>query len=566
MKISEKIVILRKRMGYSQEDLANELDISRQSVYKWETDAAVPDLTKIKKMAKFFNISFDKLLDDEIDITIEEKVIEKVVEEVPVPVAVPVKNKKEYREVFVSGNKLNYNQAEIDHGYPEERKKRNDESEAIYNRKLAKMKNDMKEIGADSYIQLQNDLAGCFFQNSNNMTFGFYYNGTVQFVCPYENYINAHISNSGNEMTYDRQLILGAGFGRGGINSIGVGSMPKPVLNKPTSYYLTLSYFDKEGKTKEYKMSFNCLRTYTLYEDSNVDMAKAFNEITSDFTNRKLNDIYSKLSSVPAIADRIHNGDIEVEEFNVNSFKEIYNKQTKTANAYVKEIKQVAVDENKRRKKRNWIITGVIAGILALIFIISGISNAVEKHKLEVQDQQTAHAVVLMIDDIGEVTLEDKTLLNNIEISYGKLTENQKKYVSNYSVYTSAKRQYDILYKEYMEVQTVDDPTRDITLADLKGTWETTKYKIYISDFANGESVWYRTYNKDTGSYGIGGGVASNLPSSTIGDYDCLTQTKSGKLYCWNNGIMSEWVDYTIRIDGNGNYVLKLKGWTFSKL
>ena len=63
-------------------------------------------------------------------------------------------------------------------------------------------------------------------------------------------------------MTYDRQLMLGAGFGRGGLNSIGVGSMPRPVLNKPSSYYLNIQYFDKEGETKEYKLSLNCMRTF----------------------------------------------------------------------------------------------------------------------------------------------------------------------------------------------------------------------------------------------------------------------------------------------------------------
>ena len=41
MKISEKLVILRKRKGYSQEGLANELDVSRQAVYKWETESSV---------------------------------------------------------------------------------------------------------------------------------------------------------------------------------------------------------------------------------------------------------------------------------------------------------------------------------------------------------------------------------------------------------------------------------------------------------------------------------------------------------------------------------------------
>lgn len=72
MKISEKLVILRKRKGYSQEGLANELDVSRQAVYKWETESSTPDMSNLKKIAKLFDISFDRLLDDDIDISIEE--------------------------------------------------------------------------------------------------------------------------------------------------------------------------------------------------------------------------------------------------------------------------------------------------------------------------------------------------------------------------------------------------------------------------------------------------------------------------------------------------------------
>ena len=155
MKISEKIVILRKRFGYSQEDLANELDISRQSVYKWETHNSTPDLDNIKKMANLFNVSFDKLLDDNIDITVEETIIEK--EYVGA-------RKKEYRNVFATNNTLSYCQAEIDHGYPKTRKRKNSDSKIIYNDKITKMKQCLTDYGAESYIPLQNDLAGCFFQ------------------------------------------------------------------------------------------------------------------------------------------------------------------------------------------------------------------------------------------------------------------------------------------------------------------------------------------------------------------------------------------------------------------
>ena len=49
MEINEKIMVLRKRKGYSQEDLAHELDVSRQAVYKWESGESTPELDKIKK-------------------------------------------------------------------------------------------------------------------------------------------------------------------------------------------------------------------------------------------------------------------------------------------------------------------------------------------------------------------------------------------------------------------------------------------------------------------------------------------------------------------------------------
>ena len=62
MEINEKIMVLRKRKGYSQEDLAHELDVSRQAVYKWESGESIPELDKIKKMSVLFDISFDDLL------------------------------------------------------------------------------------------------------------------------------------------------------------------------------------------------------------------------------------------------------------------------------------------------------------------------------------------------------------------------------------------------------------------------------------------------------------------------------------------------------------------------
>ena len=65
MKLSEKIAKLRKSHGMSQEQLASHLDVTRQTVYKWEAGINAPELEKIKIIAKMFDVSCDTLLDDE---------------------------------------------------------------------------------------------------------------------------------------------------------------------------------------------------------------------------------------------------------------------------------------------------------------------------------------------------------------------------------------------------------------------------------------------------------------------------------------------------------------------
>ncbi len=66
MELSEKIIYLRKKTGWSQEQLAEQLDISRQSVSKWESGTSVPELDKIIKMSDIFNVSTDYLLKEDI--------------------------------------------------------------------------------------------------------------------------------------------------------------------------------------------------------------------------------------------------------------------------------------------------------------------------------------------------------------------------------------------------------------------------------------------------------------------------------------------------------------------
>ena len=65
MTLGEKIYKLRNDKGFSQGDLAEKLDVSRQSVSKWENNSAVPDIEKLIKLSEIFNITLDELVKNE---------------------------------------------------------------------------------------------------------------------------------------------------------------------------------------------------------------------------------------------------------------------------------------------------------------------------------------------------------------------------------------------------------------------------------------------------------------------------------------------------------------------
>lgn len=67
MKFYEKLINLRKEKGLSQEEFGNIFNVSRQSVSKWELGKVKPDIDKVKKICEFYNVSFDYLLNDEIE-------------------------------------------------------------------------------------------------------------------------------------------------------------------------------------------------------------------------------------------------------------------------------------------------------------------------------------------------------------------------------------------------------------------------------------------------------------------------------------------------------------------
>lgn len=67
MILAEKVMALRKKNNWSQEELAEKLNISRQSVSKWESGASLPDIDKIIAMSGLFGVSTDYLLKEELE-------------------------------------------------------------------------------------------------------------------------------------------------------------------------------------------------------------------------------------------------------------------------------------------------------------------------------------------------------------------------------------------------------------------------------------------------------------------------------------------------------------------
>ena len=79
MNFSEKLLTLRKAKGMTQEQLAEKLDVSRQSISKWESGQAVPELEKIVALSTIFDVTTDYLLkSSEIDdLSVKTEMLEK---------------------------------------------------------------------------------------------------------------------------------------------------------------------------------------------------------------------------------------------------------------------------------------------------------------------------------------------------------------------------------------------------------------------------------------------------------------------------------------------------------
>lgn len=71
MNINEKILLLRKKAGLSQESLAEKLNVTRQTVSNWELGQTTPDILQAKELSKIFNVSLDDLTNNKLELNVK---------------------------------------------------------------------------------------------------------------------------------------------------------------------------------------------------------------------------------------------------------------------------------------------------------------------------------------------------------------------------------------------------------------------------------------------------------------------------------------------------------------
>jgi transcriptional regulator with XRE-family HTH domain len=280
MILEEKLITLRKSKGLSQDDLANKLDVSRQAVYKWEAGQATPEISKLKILSALYNVSIDNLLDNSQDIiymntpkarygavTVKKSLDDEAAEKDNTKLLPDEEKKFKVRKLvlgiangliiasialavlfFILSGVATSEEEGINNAttmivfvilfvvftviksvlskiiYPKVQLAR-----TYYNQEYDKA---ISELNAkyDTVTMLQPDILAWFVYDSKSNSFGFYFDGEMQFFCPINNYACLNVKQ------YD------------------------------TLTHVEVKYFDQTGKLSVYEFSLSNFRLFWIHE------------------------------------------------------------------------------------------------------------------------------------------------------------------------------------------------------------------------------------------------------------------------------------------------------------
>ena len=81
--LGDKLVALRKKNGHSQQELADRLQVTRQTISNWELGQGAPSLDKAMELAKIYHISLDDLVENQVEIVVNLALDETLGDEIP---------------------------------------------------------------------------------------------------------------------------------------------------------------------------------------------------------------------------------------------------------------------------------------------------------------------------------------------------------------------------------------------------------------------------------------------------------------------------------------------------
>ena len=356
MKLSEKILKIRKSEGLSQEEFADKLEVSRQAVYKWESGMATPEIEKLKAIHNIFGTSIEYLLNDDIDTIDAQGVAKKTQPERGVFVS---------KKAFHLDPKWSYKPMDADRGYVggsvdncyiecTVKPNKPDWPDKSPER-MKKTEKALKEIGATDIIPLQ--YTDTFFFDSNKNVFGFFSEGEVRFACPLENLLNFDFNTEADKLSTSTQPAFGIMVGA--INGVGVSAQQRINVERGTKVNVRITYKDgNQPAFWDFAIDVqNYLDIYIVPRDVRHLHERVYKEkIIDNLLKAKTLLEMRKAENIDQVYDLV--------DWDVYALK---NKETKSEyDAYIDGLKAEAT----AKKKKKWIKRLIILGVVVVVAVI----------------------------------------------------------------------------------------------------------------------------------------------------------------------------------------------------